>query len=146
MYLHHIIPYSCWFNVRYVEWCMMNKCKVCINYMNGLERCKYCQFEWDENEPWCQDNWDIFSLNDDYEWSHHQMSYRLHYKGINHFWCDMWTDNNIAVIIGVTANKYKVAKALNINEECIYDWADHSIMIINLYQERDIRDVLETPM
>lgn len=108
--------------------------------MDGLDTCQFCDFEWKDDEPWCRDDWDIFKLNDDYEWSHIQLMHRLNYKGIQHFWADMWTDDNLAIIVGVVAFKHKVAEALNIHEECIYDWSDHSIMIINLYQERMIRE------
>ena len=73
------------------------------------------------------------------EWSHLQLQYRLQTKNIECLFADIWSDNNIAFIIGCKANSSRVANALNIHEEAIYDDFEHSFMIINLFMEKYLR-------
>lgn len=121
-----------------------NKCRVCNNYLNGLERCKFCSFEWAEEYPPCNDDeWDILDLDYDIEWGHLQLIDRLFYKGIDCLSADIWWDNNLAIIIGCKASKSKVANALHISEKIIYDDMEHGLMILNLFQEKYLRGMLE---
>lgn len=114
------------------------KCHICDNYMSGIQKCKFCHFEWATELPWTDDDWDILNIDDEIEWSHLQIMYRLKAKGIECIRADIWFDNNIAVIIGANANNYNVAKALGVDKRCIY--ADEfGMKIINLYQEKAIR-------
>ena len=117
---------------------MMNKCNICDNYLRGIKRCKFCNFEYATEVPWTDDSWDILDLDDDIEWSHLQIMYRLKAKGIECVKADIWFDENIAVVVGANANTYNVAKALGVHERCIYT-DEFGIKIINLYQEKAIR-------
>ena len=121
----------------------IDKCRVCENYLRGLDNCKYCSFEWAKEYPPCIDTpYDIFEMDDDIEWSHLQLLDRLHYKGIECLFADIWVDNNIAYLIGVRADKSRVADALHISEDVIYSDPDKGFMIINLFQEKYLRGLL----
>lgn len=109
------------------------RCSYCANYLNKIERCKYCHFEYDDDLPWTSDDWNILELDDDLEWSHHQILYRLWSKGIECLYADIWSDD-LAYLIGVTQNKYTIAKALNISEDVIYEDPIHGWHIINLFE------------
>ena len=120
------------------------KCTFCKKYDFNKENCSQCEFEFDEDLYWNNDDkWDIFKIDDDYEWGHLQIQYRLKSKGIECLYADVWFDNNMAYILGAKANAYKVAQALKIKEECIYDDFEHGFMIINLFQEKYIRGLLD---
>lgn len=101
------------------------------------KECDYCNFEY--LEWYIKDDWDILSLNDDYEWSHLQIQYRLKAKGIDCLTADIWCDKNIAYIVGAKAHSDEVAKALGIHQECVYDDSEKGFMILNLFQEKFIR-------
>ena len=81
---------------------------------------------------------DILDLDDDIEWSHLQIMYRLKAKDINCIRADIWFNNNIAVVVGANASNYKIAKALGIHERCISS-DEYGMKIINLYEEKAIR-------
>ena len=98
--------------------------------------CDNCKFEYDEELPYDDDDWDIFNLNDDFEWSHLQILHRLHIKKVPCIAADIWTDNNICVLIGCTAFPSKIASALNIHEDVIYTVGDTTMIIINLFMEK----------
>ena len=115
-------------------------CKICDNYLFGLDRCKYCSFEYRDDLPWTSDDFDIFEIDSDMEWSFLQIQYRLKSKSINCLQVLDWADNNVLVLIGVHGSPCKVAKALRVHEECISSDSDIGIMVINLYQEKAIRD------
>lgn len=121
----------------------IDKCRVCDNYLRGVDTCKYCNFEWSEDYPPCVDTpFDIFDLDDDIEWIHLQLLDRLHYKGIECLSADIWFDNNVAFIIGARASPDKVAEALHIHKEVIYDHSDMGLMILNLFQEKYLRGLI----
>lgn len=121
-----------------------NRCRVCNNYLNGLERCKYCKFKWaDEYPPTSDDEWDILDLDDDIEWSHFQIIDRLYYKGIECLSADIWYDNELAYLIGVKGSSDEVANALGIHKECIFDDYEHCWMILNLFKERYLRGEMD---
>lgn len=105
--------------------------------MYGLDSCKFCHFEYDEF--YTRDDWDIFKLDDDEEWSHLQVLKRLHSKNLPCLFVDMWTDNNMMVLIGCNVFSNKLAEVLGVHEECIYNESDQAFVIINLYQEKCLR-------
>ena len=114
------------------------KCEICTHFING--ECKYCQFEYDEEyNPFRNDDWDILDLDDECEWSHLQIQYRLWAKGIECLMADIWYGNNLAYLIGVKASRRDVADALNIHEDVVYDAGEMPILIINLFQEKYLR-------
>ena len=115
------------------------KCEYCRNYNETTDQCRNCQFEYDETyNPYKSDDWDILNLNTD-EWEHHQIRYRLHFKGIDCLHTDIWGNNNIAYIIGTNTNQTEIAKALNLHTESVYSDYEHGLTILNLYQEKQIR-------
>ena len=118
-----------------------SKCHICENYLHGIGNCKFCHFEYDDSLPWTTDNFDIFSLDDDCEWSFLQIQYRLKSKGINVLQVLNWWGDNPIVLFGVTAHPSKVAKALGVNEDCIVSDLDIGIMIINLFKEKALRTI-----
>lgn len=112
------------------------RCNYCNNYMVNIDRCKFCNFEADE--WYTRDDWDILNLDDDIEWSHLQILYRLLSKGLPCLFVNMWNDD-IVYLSGCNVFPSKIAKVLNIHQECIYNESDQAFMIINLYQEKCIR-------
>ena len=118
----------------------IEKCRVCDNYLRGVETCKFCSFEWAKDYPPTNDTeFDIFEMDDDIEWSHLQIMDRLKYKGINCLSADIWPDNNLAYVIGADANRERVAEALHIHKECVYEDGLKPLLIINLFQEKCLR-------
>lgn len=118
----------------------MGRCRVCENYLRGIEQCKFCSFEWAIDYPPTNKRYfDIFELDDDVEWTHLQMMDRLKYMGIDCLFADIWADNNLAYIIGANKDAHRVAEALNVHKESVYDCGEHPMLIINLFQEKYIR-------
>ena len=113
------------------------KCEYCANYLEGIDSCKFCHFEYDTF--YTRDDWDILNLDDDYEWSHIQILNRLHSKGLPCLFADILCENNIAWLVGCNVFSSKLAEVLGVHEECIYNQADQSFVVINLYQEKCIR-------
>lgn len=117
----------------------IEKCRVCENYLRGLDTCKYCSFEWaSEYPPTDDDKWDILDLNDDLEWSHYQIMDRLHYYVIDCLFADIFP-NNMVILIGCNAYAETIARALGVHKRCIYCDYDHSLIIINLVEEMALR-------
>lgn len=112
---------------------------MCENYISGIDRCKYCEFKW--NEEYTKDDWDIFKLDDEYEWSHRQIMYRLHAKGVECILADIYCDENIAYLIGCYESASKIANALNIHEDTVYNGSDNGLVIINLFYEKYLRSI-----
>ena len=122
----------------------IEKCRVCENYLRGIDTCKYCSFEWAKEYPPTIDTpYDIFDIDDDIEWGHLQLLDRLHYKGIDCFMADIWFDNNLAILIGCNASSERIADALHISKECIYNHSDHSFVLLNLFMEKYYRGMLD---
>ena len=129
---------------------MRNRCRICKHYVFNPNKetfygedhneCEYCKFEYNEDLPYDNDNWDIFELDDDFEWSHLQILDRLDRKGVPCIATDIWIDNNLAILTGCTAFTSKIANALNIHEEVIYPVGDTTMIIINLYMEKCLRE------
>lgn len=117
----------------------IERCRVCDNYLSGIKHCKFCHFEWATDYPPCNDiEWDILDIDDDIEWSHHQILDRLHYKGITCIHADIWIDD-LAYLLGCNASVRDVARALGVDERCIYNDYEHLLMIINLVEEKALR-------
>lgn len=119
------------------------KCKICEHYLFGIGRCKFCNFQYDDSLPWTSDDWDIFDVDSEVEWSFLQIQYRLKSCGVDCLQVLDWWDNSVIVLIGVRAFPSKVASALGVNEECISSDADIGIMVINLYQEKAMRTLFK---
>ena len=121
----------------------IDKCRVCENYLRGLDKCKYCHFEWSSDYPPTIDvPFDIFDLEDDVEWVHLQILDRLHYKKIDCLYADMWVDD-LVILIGCHAKNKEIADALHIHEEVVYRDDIHDLIILNLFQEKYLRGELE---
>ena len=116
------------------------KCDYCNNYDNISDECKYCQFEY--NEYYVRDDWDILELDIEYEWTHIQIMNRLKCKNIDCVFADIW-DKELAFLIGCNETSYKIANALGVNEDVIYNDSHHSLIIVNLFQERFLRGELK---
>lgn len=114
------------------------KCKTCVSFDKDEDCCIFCK---GYNPDLKHDDWDIFDL-DENEWGHIQLRERLYEKGIDCLFCDLWTDDNMAYIIGVNADTGKVARALNIHEDSVYNDYEHGFIILNLFQEKYIRGML----
>ena len=109
--------------------------------MTGLERCKYCHYEFSKdkyNQNLKSDDWDIFNL-DENEWEHLQILDRLYVKDIQCYQADIWANNEMAYLLGCRESNNKIAKALNIHEEVLYSDGEHDFVIINLFKEKMLR-------
>ena len=114
-------------------------CKTCKCYDADEGCCIHCS----GYEPELKmDDWDIFNL-DENEWGHIQLRDRLYEKGVDCLFCDMWTDDNMAYIIGANANTGSVAKALNIHEDSVYNDHERGLIILNLFQEKYLRGMIK---
>lgn len=118
-------------------------CEVCKKYDFNKSKCSICEFDFDEKLYWNDDKeWDILNLDDDYEWGHLQIMYRLKSKNIDCLNTDIWWDNNLAYIIGAKASVKEVAMALGVHQEVIYDAGEFPLLIINLFQEKYLRGLI----
>ncbi len=116
------------------------KCHICSNYLHGIERCKFCSFEYDDDLPWTNDvNWDIFEIDDDVEWSFLQIQYRLKSQNIDCLQVINWFDDNVIILIGCNAYMDRIARALGVDEESMVQDLDIGITVINLFKEKVIR-------
>ena len=128
------------------------KCDSCANFMVGVNRCKFCNWEYDPGyNPWNRDDWDIFEMNENVEWSHIQLRKRLKSQGFDCLSADIWLDGNIAWIICCNndcEHLYKevsnesIAKALNIHEDCVYCDLESGLTVLNLFQEKYLRGMI----
>lgn len=119
----------------------IEKCRVCEHYISEEAGCTKCDFEWAKNYTPCTKDFDILNLNDDEEWVHLQILDRLHYKKIGCLFADIW-DNDLCFILGCNAYSDKIAQALGVNEECVYNDIEHNFIIVNLFQEKYLRGML----
>ena len=123
----------------------MDKCRYCENYMTGVERCKYCHFEYCKDKYFQSiksDDWDIFNL-DENEWEHLQILDRLYSKDIQCYQADIWWDNNMAYLLGCRASTDTIAKALNLHPEVVYNDGEEDFVLLNLFQEKYLRGMLD---
>lgn len=117
----------------------MSRCGFCKNYNYHSKECNFCSFEYEEAFHLESDDWSIFGLDDDLEWSHLQIMYRLKAKGIECLSADIWFDENLAIVIGADASAVDVANALNVSEKVVYDVGLKPLYIINLFEEKYLR-------
>ena len=113
--------------------------------MDGLEQCKFCHFEYCEDKYFQSiksDDWDIFNL-DENEWEHLQILDRLYMKDIQCYQADIWWDDNMAYLLGCRASTDKIAKALNLHEEVVYNDGEQDFVLLNLFQEKYLRGMLD---
>lgn len=118
------------------------KCDYCKHYMNKSVVCKFCKFEYCEEFQVYDKDWDIFTLDDDIEWSHLQIMYRLNAFDIECLFADIWGNNNLAFIFGCNEKTNRIANVLNLHEECVYNDYEHNLIILNLFQEKYLRGLL----
>ena len=85
-------------------------------------------------------DWDILDLDEDGDWYHFQILERLNSQGVECLFADIWTDNNIAFLIGCNERDGKIADVLGIHRECVYNDFEHSFVILNLFQEKCLRN------
>lgn len=122
----------------------IDKCRVCDNYLGGLDTCKFCHFEWaTDYSPTNDVEWDLLDLDDEVEWSFLQIQDRLKYKGIDCLQVINWFDDNVIVLIGIRAYADRVANALGVHREVISEDSDVGIMVINLFREKYLRGDVE---
>ena len=116
------------------------KCNICSNYLQGIERCKFCSFEYDDSLPWTTDlDWDIFEIDDDVEWSFLQIMYRLKSRNIDVLQVINWFDDNVIILIGCNAYMDRIARALGVHVDCMVQDLDIGITVINLFKEKYLR-------
>ncbi len=121
----------------------MERCNYCTESKSDGRDCPHCKFKFDEDYfPYKDDDWDILKLDDDLEWSHLQILYRLHLEGVECLRADIWVDDNLAVLVGCKANTETIARVLNVHKDCVYEDGLNSLVIINLYQEKHLRGLL----
>lgn len=89
------------------------------------------------------DNFDILNLNDDVEWSHIQLFHHLWDNGIKCLYCDMYTDDNLAIIVGCNALDNELSRVLGVHKDCIYRFDELGLIVLNLYQEKCLRGECE---
>lgn len=120
------------------------RCSICTHYKNETDMCKFCKFEYNLDYTPCQDDkWDILNLDDDEEWSHIQILDRLYYKNIDCLFADIWYGSDMAFLIGVKESESVIARVLGVHQEVIYNDFEHGMMIINLFQEKYLRGILD---
>lgn len=122
----------------------IEKCRVCENYLRGVDTCKFCHFEWaTEYPPTDEYGWDILDIDDDVEWSFLQIMDRLKYKGIDCIQVINWFEENVIILIGCNAYADKIARALGVNEECMVQDLEIGITVVNLFKEKWLRGEIE---
>lgn len=83
--------------------------------------------------------WDILKLDEGEEWAHIALLDRLHEKGIDCYFADMWGSDEVAFLTGCKANQSEIAKALNMHSKTVYVDYEHCFVILNLFQEKILR-------
>ena len=121
------------------------KCHICCNYLHGVERCKYCHFEYDDDLPWTNPcEWDILDIDEDVEWSFLQIQYRLKSKDIDCLQVFNWFEGDAILITGIREiHPDRISHALGVHKECISLDADAGICVINLFMEKYLRGDLD---
>lgn len=121
----------------------LEKCEICKKYNFLSKKCTLCEFEYDEDYSWTSEEWDILNIDEEEEWAHLQLVYRLYSKGIECLRADIWWDNNIAYIFAPKASLDKIARALGVHKEVLYFDHLNDFVIINLFQEKYLRGLLD---
>ena len=152
---------SCVFFMKKLDTCLfceyVKDTKVDEEFLNGMkerlegEYPKYVEQVYlnKMNLPKCPDQekeeFDILELDDEEcdEWNHHKILHRLHNHNIRCFHADIWGCDEVAYLVGVNAPVRDVAKVLGLHEECIYNDWENNLMILNLFQEKYLRGLLD---
>lgn len=91
-----------------------------------------------------KEKFDILKLDNESdfcdEWAHKKILKRLHNHNVDCFFVDIWTCDSVAIITGIRSTENKVARVLGIHKECIYYDFEHDFMILNLFQEKVLRE------
>ncbi|WP_458456506.1 hypothetical protein [Methanobrevibacter sp.] len=117
------------------------KCSVCENYLRGIDTCKFCSFEWATSyNPCLDEEWDILNIDEEEEWRFKQIQDRLKYKGIDCLIVLDWFGDNIILLFGCNDHNARIARALDVHEECIVNDLEYGVVGINLYKEKMIRN------
>ena len=120
------------------------RCKFCVNYEKESDKCKNCQFEFNEEyELFNKDDWDILNLKEEDGWEHIQIMDRLYLNDVECLFADIWWDNNLAILIGTTSKIGVIADVLNVHQEVVYSLDEKGLIIINLFQEKYLRGDLD---
>ena len=121
---------------------ILRHCSICKNCNIETDDCDLCEFELDESKFFAQSDFDILDLKEEDGWEHLQIMDRLYAMNIECLFADIWFDNNMAYIVGCDAHPSEVARVLGVHEEVVYNRSEHSLMILNLFQEKHIRKLL----
>ena len=120
------------------------RCKFCVNYEKESDKCKNCQFEFNEEYKFFKkDDWDILNLKEEDGWEHIQIMDRLYLNNVECLFADIWWDNNLAILIGTTSKIGVIADVLNVHKEVIYPLDEKGLIVINLFQEKYLRGDLD---
>lgn len=115
----------------------MNRCNVCANYLDSVRRCKFCHFEWADELR--RDDWDI--LNEEDAWcDEYSIRNRLWANGIECLSADIWGGNDMAIVYGYSEDSSRLASILGVDKDVIYVDPLHDISIINLFEEKMLRE------
>ena len=118
------------------------QCEFCTHY-NGdsLCPCDCADFEFNEEYNFfVSDDWDLCrDLDMEGEPIHFQIIKRLWSKNVECLFVDIWDIDNVAFLVGCNARDDVIAGVLGLHRESVYVDYDHSFVILNLYQEQDIR-------
>lgn len=120
----------------------MKHCSICKKYNIETDDCDLCEFEVDKDKFFSKSDFDILDLNEDDGWEYLQILDRLYAMNIECLFADIWYDNNLAFLVGCKGKSSEVANVLGVHEEVVYDDFEHGLMILNLFQEKFIRGLL----
>lgn len=89
-----------------------------------------------------KEEFDILKLDEDDcgEWNHKKILNRLHKHGVDCFFVDLWGCDEVAFITGIKSDEEEVARVLGLHKECVYYDYEHDFMILNLFQEKVLRE------
>lgn len=121
--------------------CYSMNCRFCNNYMSGLDRCKFCNFDANEDYDFftSNDEWDILNLKEEDGWEHIQILDRLRLNGVECIAADIWFNENMALLFGCKGDHSEVARLLGVSEKVFYVDYDKDLILINLFQEKFLR-------
>ena len=88
-------------------------------------------------------NFNILNLNDDVEWSHIQLQNHLWDNNIQCLYCDMYTNDNLAILVGCNVLDYELSRVLGVHKDCIYRFDELGLIVLNLYQEINLHKILQ---
>lgn len=121
----------------------IEKCRICEHYISEEQGCTKCMFEWaSEYPPVNDDEWDIFELDDDLEWSFLQIQDRLRFKGIECPIVYNWFDGDIILLFGCNTYKERIARALGVDKSVLLQDTEIGVTVVNLFKEKYLRGLV----